>query len=621
SPYYTCSTPVALAPGRYGASFPARSMNEYGTGNPAFSFAGAACTMVRELMSAFSYENAIIACDPDYFFRGQGNWRALVFKVQALADGDDLWRSRTIERTVANGGLGCRYGQCWDTLREDFELSVSSQVRVCVAMRDSRIGVGATVRLEQTPSFSELKVATVNVHQSQGGGLATGTEFLNMSNLLATRGRFVPERRTVAELDYWAPFEWAADIVMFQEMENELVTGIVANEAEVHTDLDWRWIFGAGKRLPEVGYVSYNSVLTHELLVPGGKTGDITARDTDKCESSSPLNGSDHRSECYNEDWLDGTVITGGFPEVLPFHTYVVPARVAVRRWSAGADTPILVYSVILEPHHRFVQRRAELEAVIATIKAHMAAQPGMSDAAGDPSPTAAGHRVILAGDFNFYPHEVGEHRWFVRRLREEFGYAIDTAAADRDSWANFYDMHAFRGAAPSPDDGLPAPYTEGEHWQPVTSLAYKFWWGQGPEWSHHFPYWATTYHGVDSDYGAGKERERHDAVLLVGKGWAKDDPVRKYIVMHTTVQYDSPFAIKDGQGRVLAVDIAPYEANNDKDVPNVLDGRRNYAPQRPLSIEQQDGMLLTDTACTAAGCAAIETDHIPVGVRLRVTR
>jgi len=227
---------------------------------------------------------------------------------------------------------------------------------------------------------------------------------------------------------------------------------------------------------------------------------------------------------------------------------------------------------------------------------------------------------VILAGDFNFMPHEVGEHRWFIRRLREEFGYAVDTAAADRDSWANFYDMHAFRGATPSPDDGLPTSYTSGITWWGISQIANKFWWGLGTAWYHYFPYWATTYHGIGGNYGGSKGRERHDAVILVGQGWAKDDPVRKYLVMHTTVQYDSPFAIKDSQGRVVAVDIGPYESDGDIDVPQVLDGRHNYVPQLPVSNIPADGMLTTDM-CTVAGCAAIETADIPVGARFRVTR
>jgi hypothetical protein len=110
--------------------------------------------------------------------------------------------------------------------------------------------------------------------------------------------------------------------------------------------------------------------------------------------------------------------------------------------------------------------------------------------------------------------------------------------------------------------------------------------------------------------------------VFLVGKGWAADDPVRKYIVMNTTAQYDSPFAIKDPLGRVVAVDIAPYEAGGDVDVPN-LDGRKHYQPQHPLSPPggpTPSGMNFADLG-TVSGSAAIETDHIPVGVRIRVTR
>jgi hypothetical protein len=130
---------------------------------------------------------------------------------------------------------------------------------------------------------------------------------------------------------------------------------------------------------------------------------------------------------------------------------------------------------------------------------------------------------------------------------------------------------------------------------------------------------------------------DRHDAILLVGRGWADDDPVRKYVVMHTAAQapvhrlvasprqratirieryvpYDSPFALKDARGRVLAVDIAPWGEDEEADVPN-NSGVKHYKPQYDISASRYP----KDT-CTQNGCTAFESDHIPVGARLRVT-
>jgi hypothetical protein len=68
--------------------------------------------------------------------------------------------------------------------------------------------------------------------------------------------------------------------------------------------------------------------------------------------------------------------------------------------------------------------------------------------------------------------------------------------------------------------------------------------------------------------------RDRNDAIFLVGRGWAQDDPVRDYVVMHTTTQGDSPFAVHR-HGEVAAVDIEPR--GGDLDVPN---GGLSYRPQ-----------------------------------------
>jgi hypothetical protein len=232
-----------------------------------------------------------------------------------------------------------------------------------------------------------------------------------------------------------------------------------------------------------------------------------------------------------------------------------------------------------------------------------------MFNNANSTSGMADGNRILLMGDFNWYPHGYGENRWFMRKLRERFGYAVDAAAADRDSYANFYDMHQFRGSPFVTDKGLPYQYTSRDEYNDMTDAG-VYWWWPGV-WQHYYPYWASTYHGETSTFrNAG---ERHDAIVLVGKGWAADDPVRKYLHMHTTTEYDSPFAMKDAQNRILAVDIAPW---GDGDVPNGSSGARHYRPQFDIHGDRYP----SDT-CTQNGCAASETDHIPVAARLRVTR
>jgi hypothetical protein len=616
-----CGAELTVQPGRHSASVLARSNAPYGEAND-------------------DHDNACALIDPDtgplcptYYFRGNGNFRAFQMYLQGRLRPTDPWVPVTQTREVPNGVFGCggTSGGCDQSLREDFEVYAPTSVRLCVANLDARIAITPQWTVARNPAGADVKVATLNIHHGpqifpDDPGVENDAESRNLSNLLATRGRFKPALRTVVESQDDAPFEWGADVVLLQEHSWISSFNQFEDQASKTTDLDWHFVWGHSKQL--VTYASYNSVFTHGLLVPPAGTIQPAASDLCISRISDETTQDDGFVECYNHDSADGGA---------DYYTHSVPARLQVRRWGSG-DVPILSVSVILEPgsdenEFRVDQRREELASLIAALKEYVDEHPEYVGVGAD------NVRILLGGDMNMYSHMLGENRWFVRELRAAFGYAVDAAAADRDSYLGFYDMHAWRGVSLTGPNGLPVFYTPSKNWYGAPSSQYlawgdindfrTWWWGSSVSWPHVYPYWAMTFAGPHAGgHDAPGAHDRHDGFFLVGRGWAKDDPVRRYIVMNTTAEFDeyndashpephgSPFAIRDAQGRVVAVDIEPMA--EEENIPNIMTpgGPRHYKPEFDVTNDFGD-----IDGCTTNGCAAIETDHIPVGIRLRVTR
>jgi hypothetical protein len=188
---------------------------------------------------------------------------------------------------------------------------------------------------------------------------------------------------------------------------------------------------------------------------------------------------------------------------------------------------------------------------------------------------------MIVLGDFNMMAHSYGEHYWFLQELRERYGYAVDVSmAVDFVAQNDTFGLHDRSGVL---DGSLrPKPYQSYEEWReaPIHNS------------SSDYPWWAGTYRAKTG--GLAGKGERLDAVILVGKGWAYDDPVREYMVMSDR-QNASPLN-PDGGGVEMWM-------GGDA----VVDGRNNYAPNHDLGFG------------TEPGKPALHSDHVPVGVRLRV--
>ena len=169
--------------------------------------------------------------------------------------------------------------------------------------------------------------------------------------------------------------------------------------------------------------------------------------------------------------------------------------------------------------------------------------------------------------------HSCGEHYWILKKLRNHYGYAVDVSMIPVKEGDHF-GMHD----TIDPSGG----YQSYENWRASPNYT--------P--SSVYPWWAATYRG-DTDRKNGKS-ERHDVILLIGKGWAYDDPVREYMVMSDR---DDPSPLNPKGGGVEMWQSAD----------NVTDGNNNYAPNYSLG------------SGATAGKPALHSDHQPVGARLRI--
>jgi len=555
-----------------------------------------------------------ISCPSGPFYRGHGNTRAFQMKLQwqtPLGWSDVAGSQRDVPlASFGSGGLNRKI--------IDFEVAATPGTprvhSLCVsAIYEPAVTFPGTWHTRKNPRYSELRLATLNAFHYENGE----DENRNLSNLLLTRGRMVTGVGSQHDADQ-APFQWAADIVAFQEEWSSVYADIHA-EAERQSSLDWHFIYGMSKD-SWGGYRRYSGLFAHDYLVDDTlEPPRDPENDAWRCAHNDPgAAGADADVRCYHHDAEDGGQ---------DFFTYSVPGKTRVRRWGAegAADQPIMVYNIQLEPWRRNTDnRKRELASLMDTIEEQLAFDPSMFNLGGSTSPTAAGNRMILIGDFNASAHDYGENRWMVKQLRDRFGWAVDVAAADRNSFANFYDMHEFQGRGMGDDAPYePIYFQSTTDWKALSDThgdPLTWWWGTaqygtsfGP--NRYWPYWARTNRGETGDQDhASAGGERNDMIVLVGRGWSNDDPVRSYVVMNTTTEGDSPFAMHDANGNVLGVDTWFSYSDTDLDVPGSRSHPTNVPHYRPnfVATDYDDG-------CTGSGCAVFTSDHVPVGARIRV--
>jgi hypothetical protein len=552
--------------------------------------------------------------------RGQGNDRA--FTAILRRDGVAVAR-----RLVPRGLFGADPDV--DRSQIIFEVDADGTSRYALdvedAARDVRFSGGW--RFIRNPDVNEIKVVTWNFYYKayQENEAARIAILKNAVDLLATQGDIDPVRGTIVERPDQAPWQWDADVVAFQEFWRTTAPHVFARLA-VRSPYEWVHI-NANTEISEHATgntnVFYGPVFVNDLVRPenGIKFSDKQLDDR----------GSDGRCNSRYEEAAPDFACPLGFYNAASFNLYsrAVPARLRARRslgTNAATDRPVAFFNwhLFFEPK-AFDQRATNVDNLIKSIKYLMVRPADGNFAAGACAfnkecandPKHRTNRIIIVGDSNMKSHQCGEFAWTLERLRAEFGYAVDASAAVVDPMNRTFDMH-WSGAsltnsntsiwgtcrekngpwsktvnADGEENGCPFQFQHRTNFNDAIDFTTKSW----------YPWWAaTTQDQNDSSKGGG----RMDVVLLVGRGWADDDPVLTYRVMAHHGE-PSPMNGMLGGGVEIGFDPASCEGPV-RDEPCVDDKPCNYAPNVPI------------THCgTHPGAPAIRSDHIPTGARLRI--
>jgi hypothetical protein len=264
--------------------------------------------------------------------------------------------------------------------------------------------------------------------------------------------------------------------------------------------------------------------------------------------------------------------------------------------------------------------REWQVKAVSSFLKELLERDPYGFNSAGSIEPLHAGNRIILIGDMNMnntYDSEVNGH---LEILRSAFGYAVDVAMASTDNNGDFTRTRDTRyGVLPLMDSRMLSatvgpPIASFEEWLELRresrESAYRL---PGPNDLDKYgsklfhPWW----NAIPTEFGGYKSR--HDLVLLVGRGWAEDDPIRHYLVpcvIELPVMTEPNPNV--GRNRYGEIEHSGIDIRWSCGWPNIVEGRFNaksYEPEFTDVCSQDD----------ATKKLVYKSDHKPVGARLRV--
>ncbi len=640
-----------LAPGRYAMWLNARTPTPAGdtqvVQNPSYALPGALPR--NALPGSFGLcrgtEQLNDDGGPETFARGELNenlFTMTLWRQSASATGQAIGTPTPLRtRKVPLGALGA--DNDWSRFYLQFEVSAPAFYWLTA---DKFPGAMAAVEFAprqgrvRNPDVSDFKVASWNMLYRDYEDSWSTTKYQNAANLLASRGIIdVANRRVIEDADQ-GRFEWDADVVSLQETVRENDVKAFRDEAMANSQ-PWEFSLGMAENATSAfsPFATRVATMVAESLwpTPADKTSIWFKQGALR---PSGCTGAPGEGDWVGDQWIrchlpghNGHRWEYDLPGPLPTasgysHTanYTIPAKAQVNK-PAGVDRPVAVFSVHLNTGDADGEdeRYYEVNALIEKMKAFRDLNPSSFYAAGLGSASEA-TRIIIVGDTNMYTHECGENYWFLRRLRAEFGYAVDVGMADEESASSSYGMHNYGASTVSvaPYGFVPALFQRIGQWVDGVDLtgapvseANQWTWDPDPAPGalETFPWWARTFRSRTlGDKGWG---DRHDLVILVGKGWANDDPVASYAVMQDHVRTTpdgscSPFAVSDG-AHCLGVEMFHDGCTTGGfAIPRpghaVPDGNGNYRPHRAMCPGfDQEGM------------PAVRTDHRPVGVRLRV--
>jgi hypothetical protein len=586
------TTAVTLQPGRYTLWVEAATDNPVGSlryvDNP-----NRALTLPRKCDTT----TETFSGKAKAFYRGQLNDPGFTMAVMRLGSGGPravvLDNGRT-ERKVPLGAFGSE-GQ-YHRFAVSFDVATAGAYQLVLTDVNRRISVDPSVHLRRNVDSTELKLANINMFYVN----ISVNEPRNAADLLATRGTVHPQTFQVEERPDQAPYQWQADVVAMTEVHPGHPADFTEFRDEAQLRNAPRWAYR--QAVNEEGFnrldVGRGGVLVSERLWPThADPASIAMPGPAMLNAGCTFPGSPPSQGC--PIWDNGDHER---------HKHVIPARLRVSRHEPTADRPITVVQLHLHTWedsgapHRYKEIESTmgvLERLLDTRCTDCQSNATAFNKDNDPDPLARGNRIILVGDFNTYTHHCGEHYYLLRLLREKYGYAVDVALAAEGSVDYSFGMHNYDGRT---TNGVPWVWQMASEWIART-VDHPAKWALPPQPSglDTFPWWSRSFRGETASPGAGNDR--YDMIVLVGRGWELDDPVRSYTVMQDNDK-ENPFAVRDPSGNVLGGVEMFHDESGNGGIPNT---GMSYNPNYSVG------------AGTGPGRAALQTDHRPILARLRV--
>jgi hypothetical protein len=432
--------------------------------DPSLSCAGLSCTGTQVLLPRGRYYASLFAITPNPLGSGAANYADAIgtdgegnCPHRARGRGNDLAFTAVLkkngvilqQRAIPRGLLG-EDASLGSFNRIVFEIDAdgTSRFSLDVTNKAADVTFFGGWRYVRNQDVNELKVATWNFGEwvFDGNTAARVSILQNAADLLGTRGDLHPGSRRIIEPANQAPWQWEADVIAFQEFYGDTYTH-VRDRLQSRTAFGWSWVNANTEIFRELHggeEVFYGPVFVNDFVRPveGIKFSNrqlAHGNATGRCDSR--WEGSSFDYACPL-----GLVEAGGILGVNVAYNRAVPAKLRAPRnlgANAGTDRPVAFFNWHLYHKTSAFDKRAEnVENLIKSIKYLMAQPADGAFPAGacafnkecSNTPKYYANRMIIVGDSNMKNHQCGEFAWTLRRLREEFGYAIDVSAATTDS-------------------------------------------------------------------------------------------------------------------------------------------------------------------------------------------
>jgi len=586
---------VVLTPGRYVASIRAK-----------VSMAIGEC-------SAAGNEPACQPSDPRVL-RGRFNDRAFSYTVERDKSGTLANVENIVTREVPLGAFGMK--DAYHRFYVEFDVPFAAHYRFSTSnfASDVTFEPSTGVELIRNLPTTEFKVAASNLYyHDEGGGVDNAAnEMGNAGHLLMLRGWVDKVARRVRQRPA-DNIEMQADVVAMTEVANLDNFHETMDEANNWGSLRWNYKGAVDEEMASDGY---GAVFVNDNFWPSYDDPDSIRRPAIDTATSYCVYPED--VECTYQACSAGANGCGIYSSTWHADLDAIPVKMVIDRRGDSSNIPV----VVVGSHFTVAGMTDRASNAINTMRLLAALQyrePTAFNTAGSTDPLYSGNRIIVVGDLNMET-TTGEGYQIVRSLREKYGFALDIAqgisAVGLDgepprggSIYGAYGGYNYSAAIQAVSPFLPVPYQDFYQWDalnPASKFLVPFA-NRFPllqQYATH-PWWATTWY---------RNTHRHDAVILVGKGWLNDDAARDYLVTQMNLdntQGDpdraNPFRVYAENGKPIALCLNHETGNQPCSFPSDYIG---YAPWRQIYGGANAG--------GNPGDEPMNTDHKPILARVR---